>query len=584
MNKKSIIFSIFCLLALVANLTWSQSYYEVVHKPTGYKFYSCSNANGTSVTAMASLSDDNCGHWEQVPVGSYFHLKNRASQKHIRPSSLEDGANIVLQPNTWKGNWTQFTFVDRGDGFGHIVNRATGKHVFVPGLEAGESLQQQPSTWRGNYTQWRFDLVNQFQPDTVTLTQSSWLWDTFDYSLTNEYAINNFDHSSIVQRSYTTWILENNFLKVTLLPEFGGRILSMVNKVTGSETLYQNPVGTPYLIGSGIFYYDWLMIQGGIFPTFPEAEHGKSWNRVWDFDIVSSSEEEITVSMSYTDSDAYSAAPFRYMRGATNLQATYLVTLSAHRAALDTEIRLENPTNNDVSYEYWTNTTLAPGSQEGDSRATDGLEIIAPINLVSIDYGFGVSQWDDIKWFVNHSEEGIAYANPNMQGANFWGAINHDVEEGIFRVADNHQTPGLKIWTFGYDSVSIDPYADGTEWHRPAIELWAGVTNRFFQKQNFPANSSVSIAETYSPSSGLSNVTHANREMLVDLNTGGVSIYFMQPDEVYRVFLRQQGVIIYDEQVRPNLITGNHILLELLPGVELVIENSIGERILSSTL
>ncbi len=27
---------------------------------------------------------------------------------------------------------------------------------------------------------------------------------------------------------------------------------------------------------AGNFYYDWLMVYGGIFPTFPDPEHGRS--------------------------------------------------------------------------------------------------------------------------------------------------------------------------------------------------------------------------------------------------------------------------------------------------------------------
>ena len=51
-----------------------------------------------------------------------------------------------------------------------------------------------------------------------------------------------------------------------LLPEFGGRILSIIYKPTGHEQLYRTEVGVPYGMGGGNFYYDWLMVYGGIFP------------------------------------------------------------------------------------------------------------------------------------------------------------------------------------------------------------------------------------------------------------------------------------------------------------------------------
>lgn len=417
--------------------------------------------------------------------------------------------------------------------------------------------------------------------DQVVMTESFFTWDTFDYTLNPDFSMANFSHSNIVQRTYSTWIIENKYLKITLLPEFGGRILSMINKSTGNEELYQNPVGTPYLIGSGIFYYDWLMVMGGIFPTVPDAEHGKAWNREWDLEILEESDSRITVAMSYLDNDAYDRAPGRYIRGASNIKTTFVVSLSAGRAAVDTQVVLENTSNIDATYEYWTNTTLAPGSQPGNSRATDGFEMVAPIDSVSIDYGIGVSAWEDVKWFAKHTGEGIAYASPNMQGENFWGAINHDVEEGIFRIADNTLTPGLKIWTFGYDSVNIDPYADGVQWHRPAIELWAGVTNRFFERTTLPANTVLEIDETYASSVGLSTVTHANTDILVELSDQQAGFNFFQPEHDFWVTINRDGEQVFSNSITPNLTEGNLIPGDFSQNTEVSVYDNDGNLVIS---
>ena len=79
------------------------------------------------------------------------------------------------------------------------------------------------------------------------------------------------------------------------MPEFGGRILSIIYKPTGHEQLYRTDVGVPYGIGAGNFYYDWLMVYGGIFPTFPGPEHGKTWLKPWDFKVVKEDAGEVTV-------------------------------------------------------------------------------------------------------------------------------------------------------------------------------------------------------------------------------------------------------------------------------------------------
>src|SRR5882757_10495069 len=173
--------------------------------------------------------------------------------------------------------------------------------------------------------------------DRVSLSESTMNWSTVKYATDadNGFVGGSLDKKTIVDRTFRAYVLENRYLKVTLLPEFGGRILSIIYKPTGHEQLYRTQVGVPYGMKGGIFYYDWMMVYGGIFPTFPDAEHGKTWLKPWDFKVTKESAGEVTVSMSLKDDFAYSAAPKQFKAGSTGLAATYYVTLKADRAALD---------------------------------------------------------------------------------------------------------------------------------------------------------------------------------------------------------------------------------------------------------
>src|SRR5271166_684661 len=175
------------------------------------------------------------------------------------------------------------------------------------------------------------------EPDGVSLSESTIAWSTVKYATDAENGLvsGSLDKKVIVDRTFKTYVLENRYLKVTLLPEFGGRIVSIVYKPTGHEQLYRTEVGVPYGIKGGTFYYDWMMVYGGVFPTFPDAEHGKTWLKPWNFRVMTQNADEVTVSMSLTDDFAFSAAPKRFRSGATGLEATYYVTLKAGRAALD---------------------------------------------------------------------------------------------------------------------------------------------------------------------------------------------------------------------------------------------------------
>ena len=163
------------------------------------------------------------------------------------------------------------------------------------------------------------------QTDTgaVSLSPTEIVWTTTQYELEDSGAIipSSVDNSSTMEHRFDGYILENDFLRVTLLPEFGGRILSIIYKPTGHEQLYQNPLGLPYGIGDGNFYYDWLMVYGGIFPTFPEPEHGKTWFLPWDFEIITETDDVVTIEMSFVDDIRFASAPSRFSAEPTGLEA-----------------------------------------------------------------------------------------------------------------------------------------------------------------------------------------------------------------------------------------------------------------------
>jgi hypothetical protein len=443
-------------------------------------------------------------------------------------------------------------------------------------------------------------------PDRVSLSESTVTWSTVKYATDaeNGFVAGSLDMKTIVDRTFKAYVLENRYLKVTLVPEFGGRILSIVYKPTGHEELYRTEVGVPYGMGAGNFYYDWLMVYGGIFPTFPTAEHSKTWLKPWDFKVVKQSAGEVTVSMSLKDDFEYSAAPKEFARGSTGIEATYYVTLKADRAALDARMVLKNPQVRTIPYEYWTCTTLAPGSDPKNPKTTGAAEIIAPIQAYSTPHwsknlsegdesaGTGESRFEKLRYFKNWPTMGIAYAAPDMQGGNFWGVINHDNEEGIIRIADNRVTPGLKMWTWGFPSFTnqADARKDPNE-AQPYVELWAGVSDQFFHSATFPAQGEVTIPETYSPTVGMSDVTAANENILVNLSAeaAGVSLQFfsIEPATPLRVTLKRGDAVLFDDSVNADPKNGNRISATIPAGgsgdrVQLTIRTTEGKELIAA--
>ncbi len=155
-NKKNLVFKLSLVCSMLCSFTTSAQVLEFIeHKPTGFKMQVCDGALGKPVTSRANTNVGPCVQWERVFNGNYFHLRSFDADKFIKPDTGDNGSPISIQPKSWTGNWTQWSYEDRGDGYGHITNRATGKLIFLSAKNRA-IITQQPSAWRGDFTRWRF--------------------------------------------------------------------------------------------------------------------------------------------------------------------------------------------------------------------------------------------------------------------------------------------------------------------------------------------------------------------------------------------------------------------------------------------
>lgn len=408
--------------------------------------------------------------------------------------------------------------------------------------------------------------------DTVTRTASTYAFRHFPIEANSDGVWNGGTSPTgqPITTMYDTVILENGYLKVTILPSYGGRVLSIVHKPTNRELLYQNPIGTPYLMQQDIFYYDYLVIMGGIFPSFPEPEHGKYWNQPYDFEVVSESPEAVTVKMSRKDDrDLAAGVPAKYDVGRTDVLVQVEVTLRAGSSALELATTLTNTRSSAVpSFEYWTVTTLAPGSKPGETAIPLDTRIQAKMDKVhcleSSWAWFGdaeervdgeVFKWNNLSYFKNWADQGTAFANPQY-AANWSGLSNYTNDTSILRVSENVKTPGLKLWTFGKQSLDID-INDADTWLRPAIEMWHGVTPEFWNRGTLAANEVRTWSDRYFATLGVKEITAASEYGAVYLSSspsGGDTVLsaaatLVLPSQTVKAILRLGGNVVAEKDV-----------------------------------
>jgi len=374
-------------------------------------------------------------------------------------------------------------------------------------------------------------------PTSTSLTKNSTRFMHFKYQVNADGSLASVDTSQQVASDFETYVLENNLLRVTVLPGFGGRVLSIIYKPTNSELLYQNPVGTVYGIGQGNFYYDYLMVYGGIFPTFPEPEHGKTWCLPWTVTVLEDTTSRVAIQLAFTDNlEPFPGVPSKFNNGKTGLVCTMTVALEADSARLDLDFTLTNPASSPVTYEYWTCQTYAPGSTPGNTYSPLNTKIVVPIQRVivadgswpwmgSAEQSTGSSHefyYQNLSLYQNWTDMGIAYASPGVVQP-WYGVVNRSNNQGVVRISENVVTPGLKFWTWGKGSLNNNPNNPGDP-ARSYIELWAGHGSQFFQDHSMAALAVKAWRESYYPTFGLDDYTKASQAAACKLTRQGTTL------------------------------------------------------------
>ena len=343
--------------------------------------------------------------------------------------------------------------------------------------------------------------------------------------------------------SYRAVVLENEYLRITILPDLGGRIYSVVFKPTGSNELYQNPVIKPSPWGPAQ-QGGWLA-AGGIEWDLPVEEHGYAWADPWGYitNRTDPATASVTVFMPYQD----------------HLRAEVDVTLRSGEAAFTIQPRIVNPTDKPVDYQFWINALLAPGpantvgpslrflfpSEEMTVHSRGDETLPEPQAAMSWPAVNGV----DLSRLGNWGQWLGFFERPAAHGP-FTGVYDVDADEGMVRVFPPTAAPGSKGFGLGWTDP-FDPalYTDGDTAY---VELHAGVSPTFWDQARLAAGETFTWQETWFPVAGIGGVSTADGNGAVYLApvAGGLAVGFFPRSAVSgRAALTLDGVELWTEEV-----------------------------------
>jgi tetratricopeptide (TPR) repeat protein len=255
------------------------------------------------------------------------------------------------------------------------------------------------------------------------------------------YPYNMQDHLSrkLEDVTYKAIFLENEYLKITCLPELGGRLHSVYDKTTGQEAFHRNDVIKPSMIA----------MRGGF------ISGGIEWNAGPQVHTVTILSPVDVISGENEDGSAF--IEVSNLEKSLRTRWTVRVTLHPGRSVLDEDIRIYNPTDAMNPYYFW-NCTAFPQLK--------GTRFIYPMSKGTDHYGAKYFDWPvhdgvDLSWTINYEEAASVFAVDCAY--DFFGAYDVDLDRGIVQVADHNELPGKKAWTWGqgeYGRISMKNLGD----------------------------------------------------------------------------------------------------------------------------
>lgn len=273
-----------------------------------------------------------------------------------------------------------------------------------------------------------------------------------------------------VRREFRMVVLENDFLRIEVAPELGGRVYSLFDKRIGREILFSNPVVKPVRV-----LPVWAFISGGIEFNFPIAHSptsiaavGCSSGQTGDYGFIRVGEREARTGMEWVVELGLAAGS----------------PMLVQRTALRNRTALDHP---------WMMWTIAAMESTAETEFVHD-----PHRVLLHDHRIMEADWpgEGMNWNRHARQMTAFFWKPG--GAPHFGVFQHGGGYGLMHLADPSQLPGKKIWTYGHGRHRGWSSAT-TEGGLAYVEMESGPLLDQGEKPNFPAGAERCYEEYWIP-------------------------------------------------------------------------------------
>jgi tetratricopeptide (TPR) repeat protein len=345
-----------------------------------------------------------------------------------------------------------------------------------------------------------------------------------------------------VDKTYNMVYLENEYIRIGVLPEIGGRIFEGVDKTNGYDFFYRQHVIKPALIG---LIGAW--ISGGVEWNIPHHHRASTFIPV-QYRLEENADGSRTVWVGELE-----------LRHRMRWAVGY--TLQPGKSYLETSLRILNRTPVVNSLLCFANVAV---------HVNEDYQVIFPPSTQYVTHHskrefttwpisnsrYGGANFDggvDVSWFKNHISSNSMFAW-NYED-DFLAGYDHGKQAGTMSVANHHITPGKKLWTWGngpegrlWDTILTDE--DG-----PYLELMVGAFSDNQPDYSWLQPYEVkSFKQYWYPFRGIEGVKNANLDAAVNLDvkedgTAKLGFYTTSAYSAATVTLKAGNNILLQEQI-----------------------------------
>jgi tetratricopeptide (TPR) repeat protein len=349
----------------------------------------------------------------------------------------------------------------------------------------------------------------------------------FNYPYPIRDALSDTRHSVI----WRTLNLENEYLRLTVLPDLGGRIYGCVDKRTGREMFYANTAIKKALIG-----YRGAWAAFGVEFNFPVSHNWVSMSPV-DFATVQHADGSGSIWVGNTD-QVYGSR----WRVELNLQPG--------RAVVEQKVDLYNASDVRHRYYWWSNAAVRVWD---DSRLVYPTELMGTHGFTRIEPWPVDQQGRDLSIIRNQTSGPVSLFTYRTREP-FVGVYHPRTNSGTVHVASPAELPVHKVWSWGSDRDAATWRTALSDDDSAYVELQAGLfrnqeTYAFLEPQE-----SVRFTENWLPVRDLGGITRATVDAVLQMEraaTGRLRLALDVTREIReaRVVVTHGGRSLIDKRV-----------------------------------